>query len=77
MSKLKIPVKTLKNGFSMPVFGVGTWGMGGELLKSNANDAVEIKSIETALELGVTSIDTAELYGAGHAEELIAKAVEN
>lgn len=72
-----IPVKTLKSGFSMPVFGLGTWGMGGaRVLDPNNDDAADIAAIRAAIDSGVTHIDTAELYADGHAEELIAQAIQ-
>lgn len=50
--------------------------MGGRWEADASNDAAEIAAIQKAIELGVTHLDTAESYGAGHAEELIAKAIE-
>ncbi len=72
---MKIPVKTLKSGFSMPVFGLGTWRMGGDRKRDpHNNDEADIKAIRQALEAGITHIDTAERYADGKAEELIAEA---
>ena len=41
------------------------------------DDAASIKTIHRALELGITFFDTAELYGNGHNEELLGKAVKD
>lgn len=71
-----IPAKTLKSGFSLPVYGLGTWQMGGRFEEDRSNDEVEIKAIKAAIDHGITHIDTAEAYGAGHTEELVAKAIE-
>lgn len=71
-----IPAKKLKNVFAMPVFGIGTWRMGGVLEADNSRDREEIKALNTALDSGITHLDTAELYGHGHAEELIAQAIK-
>ncbi len=60
----------------MPVFGIGTWKMGGMLNVDNSNDEQDRKGLRAALELGVTLIDTAELYGDGHAEELVGSAIK-
>lgn len=60
----------------MPVFGIGTWKMGGILNADPKNDEQDRKGLRIALELGVTLIDTADLYGAGHAEELIGVAIK-
>lgn len=74
---MSIPLKTLENGFSMPVFGLGTWHMGGDEDRDPENDdAADIAAIRRAVEAGITHIDTAEMYAAGHAEELVAEAVE-
>lgn len=74
---MTIPVKTLKNGFSMPVFGLGTWRMGGDVRHSLLNDdKADIAAIRYAIEHGITHIDTAELYAAGHTEKLVAQAIQ-
>jgi diketogulonate reductase-like aldo/keto reductase len=71
-----IEIKKLKNGFELPLFGFGTWGMGGrDALDPGNDDKADIKAIKTAIELGITHIDTAEFYSEGHAEELVGKAV--
>ncbi|MEO8105091.1 MAG: aldo/keto reductase [Candidatus Saccharibacteria bacterium] len=67
---MNIPLKTLANGFALPVYGLGTWQMGGRLGADDANDDRDIAAIKSALEHGITHLDTAESYGAGHAEEL-------
>lgn len=74
---MKIPLKRLSNGFAMPEFGLGTWQMGGRNEHDLANDDIaDIKAIKTAVELGITHIDTAEIYANGYAEELVARAVK-
>lgn len=72
---MKIPVKTLRNGFQMPVFGLGTWDMGGKDAPDHAHDKEDIAAITRALDAGITHIDTAEKYGDGHAEELVGEAI--
>jgi diketogulonate reductase-like aldo/keto reductase len=74
---MKIPTKKLKNGFELPVLGFGTWLMGGEREPDYSNDEKDINSIKNALDIGLMHIDTAELYGGGHAEELIAEAIKD
>lgn len=73
---MTIPNKTLQNGFSMPVLGLGTWNMGGAMTRDTTNDTKDIEAIQHAIDMGITHIDTAEMYGAGHSEELIATAVQ-
>lgn len=68
--------KRLKSGFAMPVLGIGTYSFGGEDNLDHSKDNEWIQTIKNALELGYTHIDTAEVYGNGHCEELVAKAIE-
>ncbi len=75
---MQIKNKNLKNGFSIPEYGIGTWEMGGRYERDNSNDdASDIKAIQDAISLGVIHIDTAEIYAGGHAEEIIAEAIKN
>jgi diketogulonate reductase-like aldo/keto reductase len=55
----------------MPVLGQGTWGMGENQTSRNA----EIAALRLGLDLEMTLIDTAEMYGNGGAEEVVAEAV--
>jgi len=55
----------------VPVIGQGTWRMGDA---RRARDA-EVAALKLGLELGLTHIDTAEMYGQGGAEELVAAAI--
>ncbi len=72
---MDIPVKTLKSGFSLPVYGLGTWQMGGHFETDHSNDEREIVAIQTAIDQGITHIDTAESYGDGNCEELVGQAI--
>jgi diketogulonate reductase-like aldo/keto reductase len=73
---MNVPVKTLKSGFALPVYGLGTWQMGGRLEPDYSNDAAEIAAIKAAIDYGITHIDTAELYGGTHTEELVGEAIK-
>jgi len=55
----------------MPAFGLGTWHMGEDADRYSD----EVAALQLGLELGVTLIDTAEMYGDGRAEEVVAEAV--
>ena len=55
----------------MPVIGQGTWN-----LDRAATPAQEIDALRDGIELGLTLIDTAEMYGDGGAEELVADAID-
>jgi diketogulonate reductase-like aldo/keto reductase len=61
----------LASGRSMPVFGLGTWRMGEHADRFQA----EVSVIREARELGVSLLDTAEMYGEGGAEEVIGAAI--
>ncbi len=68
--------KQLPNGFRIPTYGIGTWGMGGWGHPDSSSDKADVAALRAALDLGVRHIDTAELYGGGHAEELVREAVK-
>ena len=68
--------KTLKNGFSLPVLGMGTWQFGGRESRDPHNDdAGQIAALQVGIEAGFTLIDTAEYYAAGYAESLVGRAI--
>ncbi len=73
---MNIPTKKLKNGFELPVYGLGVWEMGGRGEVDTSKDGTEIEAIQSAIDAGITHIDTAESYGVGHAEELVGKAMQ-
>lgn len=61
----------LPSGQTIPVLGMGTWRMG----ESARNRQSEIAALRHGLALGLSLIDTAEMYGEGGAEEVIAQAI--
>lgn len=61
---------------TLPVLGLGTGGMGPNYSVDKARDDARINAIKTAIEQGITHIDTAERYGGGRSEELISKAIK-
>jgi diketogulonate reductase-like aldo/keto reductase len=73
---MNIPEKTLSDGFSIPVYGLGTWQMGGRWGGDSHNDERDLEAIITAVELGIRHIDTAEIYAAGKAEILVGRAIK-
>ncbi|WP_034301293.1 aldo/keto reductase [Herbaspirillum sp. RV1423] len=66
-----IPSITLKNGDRVPALGQGTWNMG----ESAARAADEVRALQHGIDLGMTLIDTAEMYGDGGAEKVVGKAI--
>lgn len=67
-----IPTVTLPSGVTVPALGQGTWNMGDNA--AQARD--EIASLKIGLDLGMTLIDTAEMYADGGSEEIVGKAIE-
>lgn len=61
----------LPSGAPMPVLGLGTWRMG----EAGTRGADIIAALRLGIDLGMTLIDTAEMYGEGGAEELVGKAI--
>ena len=61
----------LPTGERVPAFGQGTWNMGDQ----RAARAEEIATLRLGLDSGLTLIDTAEMYGDGRSEELVAEAI--
>ncbi|MCK6588647.1 MAG: aldo/keto reductase [Polyangiaceae bacterium] len=55
---------------AVPVIGLGTWQMEGDRLES------AIGAIRRGLDLGMLHVDTAEMYGSGKVEEIVAEAIE-
>lgn len=61
----------LLSGKKIPILGQGTWRMGENAKQKQA----EIEALRLGIELGMTLIDTAEMYGEGGAEEVVAEAI--
>lgn len=74
----QIPIKKSKQGFSLPVLGIGTWQIGGRFEKDpKTNLDREIASLQMAIKYGLNHIDTAESYANGFTEEIIGLAIKN
>ena len=58
----------------VPRIGLGAWGMSGSY--GAPDEAESIRTIHRALELGVTLLDTAEMYGPYRNEELVGRAIK-
>ena len=63
-----------KSGVRVSKVGLGTWAIGGWMW-GGPDDAQAIRTIHTAIDQGVTLIDTAPVYGFGHSEEVVGKAI--
>ena len=62
---------TFPSGQTVPALGIGTWKMGEDRRRRSS----ELAALKQAIDLGMTLIDTAEMYGEGAAEELIGEAI--
>lgn len=75
-------MKTRKLGWTdlnLSTIGLGTWAMGGGGWKFSwgpQDDSESISAIQHAVELGINWIDTAPVYGLGHSEEIVGKAIK-
>ena len=63
---------SLRDGERVPLLGQGTWRMG-ENTRARKD---EVAALRLGIELGMTLIDTAEMYGEGGAEKVVADAIE-
>ena len=71
MANSDLPTIKLPSGETVPQLGQGTWHMG----ESGRARKDEVTALKLGLDLGMTLIDTAEMYGNGGAEEVVAEAV--
>ncbi|MFC8128783.1 aldo/keto reductase [Streptomyces sp. NPDC057302] len=62
---------TFPSGVSVPALGQGTWHMGDDPSRRSE----ELASLRRGLDLGMTLIDTAEMYGSGASEKLVGEAI--
>jgi aryl-alcohol dehydrogenase-like predicted oxidoreductase len=71
-----------RSGIQVSALGMGCWAIGGPFWKNGqpvgwgqVNDEESMRAIRRALELGVTFFDTAAVYGCGHSERVLGKAL--
>jgi diketogulonate reductase-like aldo/keto reductase len=62
---------TLPSGETVPALGQGTW----QMAETASRRKQEIEALRLGVELGMTLVDTAEMYGEGASEELVAEAL--
>ena len=60
-----------RGGCAMPALGLGTWKMG----EDRNHRKAEVEALQLGVDLGMTLIDTAELYASGGAEEVVGEAI--
>ncbi len=72
MTPTEMPTLSLPDGARVPVLGQGTWNMGDDPHRK----AEELRALQMGLDLGLTLIDTAEMYGDGNSERLVGEAIQ-
>jgi aryl-alcohol dehydrogenase-like predicted oxidoreductase len=76
-----LPTQQLGNSdLKITAVGFGAWAIGGgdwQFAWGRQEDADSIAAIEHAIDLGINWIDTAAVYGLGHSEEVVARALKN
>lgn len=73
-TRMSQPIRTatFPDGANVPALGLGTWHMG----ESRSTASEEIRALQTGIDLGMTLIDTAEMYASGGAEEITGEAIK-
>jgi methylglyoxal reductase len=59
----------------LSVVGMGCWSIGGEHWGDDWDDATSIRAVHAALDVGINWFDTAPLYGHGHSDEVLVRAL--
>jgi diketogulonate reductase-like aldo/keto reductase len=67
---MTMPTVTFRDGAAVPALGFGTWRMG----ESPRRRSAEVAAVRRAVDLGMTLLDTAEMYGEGEAESIVGEA---
>lgn len=66
------------SGLDVSVLALGTWAMGGAVESwGHVDDRESIATVHNALDLGINLIDTAPIYGLGHSEEVVGRAIHD
>lgn len=65
-----------RTGWRVSAIGYGAWAIGGDAW-GRTDDAESLRSLHRAIDLGVTFIDTADVYGDGHSERLIGRVLRD
>ena len=66
-----IPAVSLPDGRKVPALGQGTWNLG----TSRSDVAAEVRVLREGIDLGMSLLDTAEIYADGGAERVVAQAI--
>ena len=76
------PIRLGKTELVINRLGLGSWAIGGPCMDGDSqmgwgdvDDGQSVRAIRAALDMGVNYIDTANIYGAGHSEEVVGRAI--
>lgn len=76
------PIQLGKTDLQINRLGLGSWAIGGPCMDGDSqmgwgdvDDDQSVRAIRAAMEMGVNYIDTANIYGAGHSEEVVGRAI--
>ena len=63
------------SGLEISRIGLGTWAIGGYMW-GGQDDAESVEAIHAAVDHGINWVDTAPIYGSGHSEEVVGRALK-
>lgn len=69
-------IKIGKSDINTPFMAIGTWAIGGGTAWGENDDKLSVRTIDEAIDCGITWFDTAPVYNLGHSEEVVGKALK-
>ena len=69
-------IKIGKSDINAPFMAMGTWAIGGGTAWGENDDKLSVRTIDEAIDCGITWFDTAPVYNLGHSEEVVGKALK-
>lgn len=69
-------IKIGKSDINTPFMAMGTWAIGGGTAWGENDDKLSVRTINEAIDCGITWFDTAPVYNLGHSEEVVGKALK-
>ena len=69
-------IKIGKSDINTPFMAMGTWAIGGGTAWGENDDKLSVRTIDEAIDCGITWFDTAPVYNIGHSEEVVGKALK-
>lgn len=69
-------IKIGKSDINTPFMSMGTWAIGGGTAWGENDDKLSVRTIDEAIDCGITWFDTAPVYNLGHSEEVVGKALK-